>query len=231
MWIGFDWLAYPGVLDIESAPVVYVYASLLLFVWLFAGLNFHLGRLHISSIVVLLIIVVFGYMIIGVDHDYDVTREMASLKPLTPVDAAKGGKGGTNLVVVASAGGGIWAAGWTGLALEKLLGARPELAREIRLLSTVSGGSVGAANYARLRAGVGPALPMVRAGSGRAHYIGLRAPDADRMALAVCVVARGTDEGTELRIEHPFTVTTNRPIAVAICAICSFECVRGLSRS
>ena len=147
LWIGFDWLAYPGVFDIESAPVVYVYASLLLFVWLFAGLNFHLGRLHISSIVVLLIIVVFGYMIIGVDHDYDVTREMASLKPLTPVDAAKGGKGGTNLVVVASAGGGIWAAGWTGLALEKLLGARPELAREIRLLSTVSGGSVGAANY------------------------------------------------------------------------------------
>jgi hypothetical protein len=146
-WIGFDWTAYPGAFDVESAPVVYIYASLLLFVWLFAAFNFHLGRLHISSIAVLLIIVVAGYMILGVDHDYDVTREQTPMTPLSPVDSAKGGQGGPNLVVVASAGGGIWAAGWTGLALEKLIGARPELAREIRLLSTVSGGSVGAANY------------------------------------------------------------------------------------
>ncbi len=75
--------------------------------------------------------------------------------------------------------------------------------------------AVGAATYARLRAGVGRALPMVQAGSGRAHYIGLRAPSADAAIPAVCVVARGTDEGTELRIEHPFTVATNRPIALA----------------
>ncbi len=146
LWLGFDWIAYPGRLDIESAPVVYIYASLLLFVWLFAALNFHLGRQHISSLAALLIVVLAGYMILDVDHDYHATRETAPLTPLTPVDSAKG-QGGANLVVVASAGGGIWAAGWTGLALEKLVGARPELAREIRLLSTVSGGSVGAANY------------------------------------------------------------------------------------
>jgi hypothetical protein len=148
LWIGFDWLAYPGVFSIESAPVVYVYASLLLFVWLFAGLNFHLGRLHISSITALLIVIILGYAIFGVDHDYQVTRAAVSLRPLMPVDAVKGGIGSSkNLVIVASAGGGIWAAGWTGLALEKLVSRRPELTREIRLMSTVSGGSVGAANY------------------------------------------------------------------------------------
>src|SRR5215831_1472868 len=146
LWIVFDWLAYPGGrFDIESAPVVYVYASLLLFVWLFAGLNFHLGRLHISSIAALLIFIILGYWFFHVDHVYEITRERSNLTPLTPVEVAK--KSGPNLVVVASAGGGIWAAGWTTLALEKLIGARPELAREIRLLSTVSGGSVGAAYF------------------------------------------------------------------------------------
>ncbi len=145
LWIGFDWVAYPGRFGIESAPVVYVYASLLLFVWLFAALNFHLGRLHISSIVVLLIFVIIGYSIFSVDHEYGVTREQSKIDLPSPVDAAK--KSGPNLVVVASAGGGIWAAGWTTLALEKLIGQRSQLAREIRLLSTVSGGSVGAAYF------------------------------------------------------------------------------------
>ena len=36
--------------------------------------------------------------------------------------------------------------------------------------------AVGAATYARLRAGIGPSMPLVKAGSGRAYYIGLRAP-------------------------------------------------------
>lgn len=146
LWVAFDWIAYPGAtFDVESAPVVYVYASLLLFVWLFAGLNFHLGRLHISSIAALLIFVILGYWFFHVDHAYEVTREQSKLASLMPIDVAK--RSGPNLVVVASAGGGIWAAGWTTLALEKLIGARPELAREIRLLSTVSGGSVGAAYF------------------------------------------------------------------------------------
>ena len=128
LWIGFDWVAYPGRFGIESAPVVYVYASLLLFVWLFAALNFHLGRLHISSIAVLLIFVIIGYSIFSVDHEYGVTREQSKIDLPSPVDAAK--KSGPNLVVVASAGGGIWAAGWTTLALEKLIGQRSQLASE-----------------------------------------------------------------------------------------------------
>jgi hypothetical protein len=147
LWIGFDWIAYPGRFGIESAPVVYVYASLLLFVWLFAALNFHLGRLRISSIAALLIFVLLGYGIFDVDHHYDVRREESRFPLLTPVETVKDGKGGENLVVIASAGGGIWAAGWTTLALEKLVAQRPELIREIRLLSTVSGGSVGAAHF------------------------------------------------------------------------------------
>lgn len=146
-WALFDVVAYPGNFDVESAPVVYVYASLLLFVWLFAALNFHLGRLHISSIAALLVIAMVGYSLFGRDHEYDVTRETGPLKALTPIETVAGSKGERNLVVITSAGGGIWAAGWTALAFERLMIARPQLARETRLLSTVSGGSVGAANY------------------------------------------------------------------------------------
>ena len=76
--------------------------------------------------------------------------------------------------------------------------------------------AVGAATYARLRAGVGPSLPTVKAGSGRAYYIGLRAARGDEATPAVCVVARGTEEGTEIRLEHPFTVATNQPISFSL---------------
>jgi len=80
--------------------------------------------------------------------------------------------------------------------------------------------AVGAATYARLRAGVGPAMPMVKAGSGRAYYVGLRATSSatgsDEADAAVCVISRGTEEGTEIRLEHPFTVATNRPISFSL---------------
>jgi hypothetical protein len=73
--------------------------------------------------------------------------------------------------------------------------------------------AIGAATYARVRAGVGPPLALVKAGVGRAYYIGLRAPRTEDGTAAVCVLARGADEGTVTRIEHAFTVTTNRPVS------------------
>ena len=76
--------------------------------------------------------------------------------------------------------------------------------------------ALGAAVYGRLRAGVGPSLSFVKAGSGHAYYIGLRTADAAQSIPAVCVLARGTDEGTETRIDHPFTVMTNRPVSFAL---------------
>jgi hypothetical protein len=109
---------------------------------------------------------------------------------------------------------------------------RPTIARErvVRALGAwfdvtprvLTGGSfdaavaLGAAVYGRLRAGVGPSLSFVKAGSGHAYYIGLRAPEAKHPTPAVCVLARGTDEGTTARIDHPFTVMTNRPVSFAL---------------
>ena len=76
--------------------------------------------------------------------------------------------------------------------------------------------ALGAAVYGRLRAGIGPPLSFVKAGSGHAYYIGLRAPEAEQTTPAVCVLARGTDEGTGARIDHPFTVMTNTPVSFAL---------------
>src|SRR5205823_2997143 len=64
--------------------------------------------------------------------------------------------------------------------------------------------------------GIGKPLALVKAGSGRAYYIGLRAPQAEGTTVAVCVLARGTEEGTHIELDHPFTVSTNRAISFAL---------------
>jgi hypothetical protein len=98
-------------------------------------------------------------------------------------------------------------------ALAAWFGDAPEVLATGNLEAAVA---VGAATYARLRAGFGPSISLVKAGSGRAYYIGLRAPRTDQATPAVCVLARGTDEGTETRFDHPFTVIANRPVSFSL---------------
>src|SRR5262249_9795971 len=70
--------------------------------------------------------------------------------------------------------------------------------------------------YARLRAGIGRTGAFVKAGSGRAYYIALGMPGAGEAIAAVCVLARGTEEGTEQTFDHPFTIVTNRPVSFSL---------------
>ena len=76
--------------------------------------------------------------------------------------------------------------------------------------------AIGAATYARLRAGIGRRGTLVKAGSGRAYYLALAAPDANGGIPALCVLARGTDEGSEQTFDYPFTITTNRPVSFSL---------------
>src|SRR5215468_4760337 len=76
--------------------------------------------------------------------------------------------------------------------------------------------AIGAATYARLRAGIGRPGTLVKAGSGRAYYLALAAPHANGGIPAMCVLARGTDEGTEQTFDYPFTITTNRPVSFSL---------------
>jgi len=143
LWALFDYLFHPEGAGVVVAPIVHVWVSLLMFIWVFGALEFHLSRLRISPLAVMGAVFVLGYALLSVDHEYTVKLQPAS-RELDPVAVVGGG---SNLVVIASAGGGISAAVWTTLGLERLVEVTPDLLRDIRLLSTISGGSVGAAYF------------------------------------------------------------------------------------
>lgn len=146
------WLFFPprpvAGLPLPSAASL-LYILLILLVWTLLGMECHLARLRLSPAVILLLWMLLVWWVEKADHDYLVTaRPVVAGEAPTPVEVARASRAPDNLVVVASSGGGILAAGWTTLALKELMVERPELAAEIRLLSTVSGSSVGAAYYA-----------------------------------------------------------------------------------
>jgi hypothetical protein len=92
-------------------------------------------------------------------------------------------------------------------------GRRPVVLENARPESAVA---IGAAFYARLRRD--PAASrrlLIRAGSARGYYIGVDAGEAEG-TTAVCVMPRGTQEGTSLVLDREFTVITNQPAAFTL---------------
>jgi molecular chaperone DnaK (HSP70) len=76
--------------------------------------------------------------------------------------------------------------------------------------------AVGAAFYARLRQDPHASRRLIiRAGTARAYYIGVDAGHVSAPA-ALCVMPRGTQEGTRLDLEREFTVTSNQPAAFTL---------------
>src|SRR5262245_45769327 len=150
LWAITAYVFYPARLTVAS--VVYLYIGLLMFIWIFGALSFHLGRWHISPLAAIALVLLVGYA--KVDHRFEPAEPPTRSEPsIDPTDVAAPAE--TNLVVVATAGGGVWAAGWTTRALEQLIANRLELRHEIRVISSISGGSVGTAYYidGLLRAG------------------------------------------------------------------------------
>jgi hypothetical protein len=137
-------------LEPTSWPALpHLYVLIIILIFLFSGLDYWLREFFRLPFLLILILAIFwGYNTLNIDHYYYI-HQISTPEPvtLTPINVAKASKALDNLVVVTSTGGGIWAAGWTTKALKELINARPELLQEIRLLSTVSGGSVGAAYF------------------------------------------------------------------------------------
>ncbi len=75
--------------------------------------------------------------------------------------------------------------------------------------------AVGAAYYGIVRRGGGL---RVRGGSARSYYIGVQsAAEASDRVQAVCVMPRGTEEGTSLELgERAFAVLANRPVSFTL---------------
>jgi molecular chaperone DnaK (HSP70) len=89
-------------------------------------------------------------------------------------------------------------------------GKRPQLLENARPEASVA---IGAAFYGRLRRDpVRSRRLLIRAGSARAYYIGV----AGEGASAVCVIPRGTQEGTQFTIDRDFSVVANEPSAFTL---------------
>lgn len=148
--VGF--LIIPGIIAwttefrFDTMPaLVYAYLLILFLIWTFSALDFHLARFRVNSLFVFLAFMVILSSFTHTDHFFEV--RITPTEALTPVDVVKGSRQKDNLVVIVSSGGGIKATAWTTLALKDLIATRPELIDEIRLVSTVSGGTVGAAYF------------------------------------------------------------------------------------
>jgi hypothetical protein len=141
----------------ELPPAGFIYALLLPLIWIVSALWLFLYRYRFALYLAVGVTFILTFLatlsvvertIGGPAHTYDL---MARKKP-QPLDAktllqplANSGK--KNLIIVAASGGGILAAGWTAQVLTGLHAAYPEFPKELRLISSVSGGSVGAAHY------------------------------------------------------------------------------------
>ena len=98
-------------------------------------------------------------------------------------------------------------------ALAAWFGARPAVLENEAPEAAVA---VGAAFYGRLRRDPGAAKRLlIRAGSARVYYIGVDV-EASRGHGAVCVMPRGTEEGTRFELDREFTVITNQPAAFTL---------------
>src|SRR5207244_6354858 len=76
--------------------------------------------------------------------------------------------------------------------------------------------AIGAAYYGQVRRGSGV---RISGGSARAYYIGVQteAKGAEHQVQAVCVLPRGTEEGTTLHLSNrEFTVLANRPVSFTL---------------
>jgi len=91
--------------------------------------------------------------------------------------------------------------------------------------------AVGAAYYARVRHGGGGV--RISGGSARGYYIGVQhsghgAVEGAGRLTAVCVLPRGTEEGTRLELgEREFTALTNRPVSFTLYSTTTRQDERG----
>ncbi len=102
-------------------------------------------------------------------------------------------------------------------ALARWFGDRPQVLENERPESAVA---IGAAFYGRLRHVPSPSRRLlIRAGSGRAYYIGVQssasAPSTQAVE-AICILPRGTQEGSRFELDREFTITTNQPAAFTL---------------
>lgn len=137
----------------------YVLLVLILAGWILPGFAFFFDRYRVPVLTLLVVTSIVASQLAGTDHYYKIhtiTAEPARKAPQAPSpaeafqkdEAAEAVQHQYPIVVVAASGGGITASLWTAVVLTSLQETvGREFARSIRLISAVSGGSVGTMHF------------------------------------------------------------------------------------
>ncbi len=146
--------------------LTYVLLLLMFLCWTFSWLAFRLDRYRIPLLVPLLALSMITSQLSRSDHYYEIVNRVPDA-PLSPSEVIRAGKHSTAVLLVAANGGGVQAAAWTARVLSGLeeqcrttFPADPKIFGDsIRLISAVSGGSVGAMYFANEYDSQGGGLP------------------------------------------------------------------------
>jgi hypothetical protein len=146
--LGFSkwWALTSAAPSLGSIPIIPTLVCILLLItllaYLFSGIAFLLDRFRIPFVVPLILIFLASADWPQSDHFFEVMPR-ADSGGVSPADVLrKSPRDGA--IVVATSGGGIQAAAWTAAVLAQLHKEMPgDFARDVRALSSVSGGSVG----------------------------------------------------------------------------------------
>ncbi|MEM7052419.1 MAG: hypothetical protein AAF604_22325 [Acidobacteriota bacterium] len=149
--VGYFWLS-PEHAPRRIPTIAYVLLLVALVTHLLSGIAFFLDRFRFPLVLGIALYAISGGFWPAGEHTYPVRREVVDQAPC-PKDAVMSrlqvrgleGDDPVLLTVVGASGGGIQAAGWTAqvlTGLQEALG--PDFTRSIHLISSASGGSVGA---------------------------------------------------------------------------------------
>jgi hypothetical protein len=146
------WFLFSPLGRFQLPPLAYVLFVVLVAALVTSGAAFFLDKFRVPLLTVLLVWVVLASLLGGTDHEFPVQSHLdaapAVARAIERADAhqrASGGPGDGPIVVVAAAGGGIRQAAWTTRVLTGLTELYGEaFSANLRLISGVSAGSVGA---------------------------------------------------------------------------------------
>ena len=132
---------------------------LMILCWGLSAVTFILDRFRIPLLLPFLLAAIVSAHVHATDHYFYMFGTKSS-PDLSPAQVIRAGKPGSAVIVVAASGGGIKAAAWTARVLTGLEESNPRIFGDsVRLISAVSGGSVGAMYFVSEYGANGAGLP------------------------------------------------------------------------
>lgn len=126
-----------------TPALVYVLIISTLLTWLLAGAAFYFDRHRLPTLLVVGVWCLTVWSVSRSDHYFALRPARNPAELLSPSAVAAARAPNRMLVVVAADGGGIQASAWAATALTRIQERWPAFRQSVRLISAVSGGSVG----------------------------------------------------------------------------------------